>query len=142
MSTPTTVQGNLVPISLSTDNSTYKSIVCNRAWDLDLNSSVTQEETDCGSFPALGAVTWAFNMEGVLNTTPNGATEMSAKAVMDIANNQTVCYIKVQYPNPGGTDFYMRGQGYITNFKITKQTGSLIAFSATFTGSGIMDTTP
>lgn len=140
MSTPTVLQGNQVPLMFSTDDITYKSVVCNRAWGLNLDSSVTNEESDCGTFPALGSVAGSFSFEGIVNTTPNGATEISAKGLLDLANNQTLVYIKMMFPNPGGTDLYVQGTGYITNFQVNKATGSLLSFQGTFTASGALDT--
>jgi hypothetical protein len=142
MSTPTGIQSNLVPFALSTDNSTYKNVVCKKAWGFKGTTPTNVEETDCGPMVGLGSNNFSFDFQMVLNTTPNGATEMSAKDVLTIWNNQTACYVKVQYPGGVGTDFYLQASGYITSFELTNQVGNLMTFSGTFTGNGTVDITP
>lgn len=142
MSTPTTVQSNLVPFALSTDDVTYKNVVCKKAWNFNGTTPTTIEETDCGPLVGLGTNNWTFDFEMVLNTTPNGATEMSAKEVLDIWNNQTPAYAKVFYPSPGGGSFYIQGAGYITNFVFQNTVGNMMTYTGTFSGNGAVDITP
>lgn len=142
MSTPTTLQSNLVPFKLSTDDITYKNVVCKKAWSFNGTTPTNIEETDCGPLVGLGTNNWSFDFEMVLNTTPNGSTEMSAKDVLSIWNNQTAAYAKVLYPDPGGTTFYLQGSGYITNFVLQNTVGNLMTFTGTFSGQGTVDITP
>ena len=141
MSVPTTIQSNQVPLSLSTDGITYKNVVCKRTWGFNLTSAVNTEETDCGVEKGLGAVDWTFNFEGVVNTTPNGATEMSAAVLIGLANNQTLTYVKALTGDGTGSNIYIQGSGYITDFSIENSVGSLIAFTFTFNGVGAVDIT-
>ncbi len=131
MSTPTTVQGKNIPLALSLDDATYKSIVCNQAHDVTLDSSVNSEVSDCGTHSSLSPVALTMTFQGLLNTTPNGATEMSADDVIVLANNQTKVYLKTQ---PAAK--VIKGYGFISNFVYTKATENLISFSFTFTGDG------
>lgn len=142
MSTPTTIQSNLVPFAISTDDVTYKNVVCKKAWNFNGTTPVTTEQTDCGPLVAVASNEWTFDFEMVLNTTPNGATEMSAKDILTIWNAQTYSYVKVLYPDPGGTNFYIQGAGYITSFTLTNTVGNLMTFTGTFTGNGNPDITP
>jgi len=137
MSTPTTIQGKLVPMAISTDDITYKNVVCKKVLNLNVDSSVNIEETDCGPLPALGSVNWNFDFEGVLNTTPNGATEISANEMLGFDLNQTLIYIKVAY----APSIYRQGAGYITSYKESYTTQGLVTFNATFTGQGTLDVT-
>ena len=135
MSTPTTLQGKLVPFQISTDDITYKNVVCKKVSNLNLDSSVNKEETDCGSFSGLGAVNWTVDIEGLLNLTPNTATEVSGNEMLGYANDQTLVYVKFVY----STDIYRQGAGYLSNYKETYETNSLVSFSATFTNNGPLD---
>lgn len=137
MSTPTTLQGKLVPLAISTDGITYKNVVCKKVANLNLDSAVNKEDTDCGSFSGLGAVNWTVDIEGLLNLTPEGATEVSGGTMLGYANNQTLVYIKFLY----GTDIYRQGAGYLSNYKETFETNSLVSFTATFTNNGALDIT-
>lgn len=141
MSTPTTVQSNLVPFAISTDDVTYKNVVCKKSWNFNGTTQTTTENTDCGPLIAVGSNEFTFDFEMVLNTTPNGATEMSAKDVLTIWNNQTYSYVKVLYPAITGTSFFIMGGGYITSFKLTNQVGNLMTFTGTFSGNGAVDIT-
>lgn len=141
MSTPTTVQANLVPFALSTDDVTYNNVVCKKSWNFNGTTQTSTEQTDCGPLTAVGSNEFTFDFEMVLNTTPN-AGEISAKDVLTIWNNQTYAYAKVLYPNPGGTNFFVQGGGYITSFVLQNTVGNLMTFTGTFTGNGSVDITP
>lgn len=136
MSTPTTVQGKSIPLALSLNDITYKNVVCNQAHDVTLDSPVNTEVSDCGTHTGLGPVQTTMTFQGLLNTTPNGATEMSADDVITLANNQTYVYLKTQ---PGSK--VLKGYGPITNFVYTKATESLISFSFTFSVDGTLSIT-
>lgn len=144
MSTPTTVQSNLVPVALSTDNITYKTVVCKKSWNFNGDTPVNTEESDCGIHTGLGANTWTVDMELLLNTTINGATEVSAKEILAWWQAQTLLYIVMQYPTSvtPGTAFYIQGSGYITKYTLNNQVGNLITATVTFTGSSNPDVTP
>lgn len=142
MSTPTGIQSNLVPVTVSTDGVTYKSIVCKKAGNFNGTTPTNVEQTDCGPMVGLGSNEWSVDIEGVLNTTPAGSTEVSAKELLDYWNDQTSIYIKMQYPTSTGANFYIQGEGYITSMKIGVQVGQLVNFSATFSGNGTVDNTP
>lgn len=141
MSTPTVIQSNLVPFALSTDNVTYKNVVCKKAWSFKGSTPTSVEETDCGPLVGLGSNNFSFDFQMVLNTTPNGATEMSAKDVLTIWNNQTACYVKVLYPAGTGADFYLQASGYVSNFELQNTVGNAMTFNGTFTGNGTVDIT-
>lgn len=142
MSTPTGIQSNLVPVVISTDDITYKTITCKKAGNFNGTTPTNVEQTDCGPMVGLGSNEWSVDIEGVLNTAVEGATQVSAKELLGYWNGQTFVYIKIQYPSPGGTNFYLQGGGYISSFKLGIQTGQLVNFSATFSGNGTVDITP
>lgn len=142
MSTPTTIQSNLVPFALSSDDITYKNVVCKKSWNFNGTTPKNVEDTDCGPLTGLGSNNFSFDFEMVLNTTPNGSTEMSAKEVLALWNNQTFSYAKVLYPAGTGSNFYIQGSGYITSFTLQNTVGNLMTFTGTFTGNGSVDITP
>ena len=137
----TTIQSNLVPIKLSTDGTTYKTVVCKKSWSFTGSSSVTEEETDCGTLTGLGAYKWSFDLEGVLNSTP-ASTETSVEDMLGWSSGQTLLYVKAEYPVAAGTDFYMQGTCYLTDFKVTNSVGSLMTFTGTLKGTAALDITP
>lgn len=139
MSTPTTVQSNLVPVAVSTDGSTYKNVVCKKSWNFTGTTPTNIEQTDCGPLVGLGANEWSVQIEGVLNTTPNGATEVSLKEFLDYWVNQTLVYVKMLYPSNTGSNFYIQGSGYITSYSAVNVVGNLITFTATISGNGTVD---
>jgi hypothetical protein len=137
-----TLQSTLVPIKISTDGgTTKKSIVCKKSWTLNSDNSPSEEQTDCGVLIAPGINKWSFDVEGVLNSTPGGS-EVSAKDLLGLSVNGTIIDIYLDEPSGTGTVLYATGKAYITNFKVTGTSGNLVTFSATITGSGILDVTP
>jgi hypothetical protein len=141
MSVPTLIQSNTIPLQLSTDDITYKSVVCKKSYNFDFDTPVNEEETDCGKHVGLGAVGWKASFEGVLNTTPTSTTEYSAKDVLDLWLAQTLVYIKTVTGAGTGKNLYVQGSGYIVNVKVTNQVGNLIGFTFDFNGSGSPDLT-
>jgi hypothetical protein len=141
MSTPTTIQSNLVPFNLSSDDITYKAVVCKKAWNFTGTTPTTTEQTDCGPLTAVGSNEFSFDFEMILNTTPDSATQMSFKDVLTLWNNQTLVYAKVLYPSGTGANFYIQGSGYLSNLKLQNTVGSLQTFTGTITGNGTVDIT-
>jgi hypothetical protein len=141
MSAPTYVDSKLVPVAISTDNITYKNVLCKRTSNFSLTSAVNAEESDCGISKGLGSVDWTQDFEGLVNITPNGATEMSASDILTIAANQTLAYIKWMTNDGTGKNLFVQGQGYITDFGTQLSTGNLAAFTFTFNGVGAPDIT-
>lgn len=131
MSSPTTKQGRLTPLALSTDNITFENVLCNRAHNYNASRSTTDEESDCGVETAIGAISATMDFDGLLNLTPDGATEMSFDEVHDLFLAGTLVYIKTQ---PGNK--IISGDGYITNMTFAKATANLNSFTFTFKFNG------
>lgn len=131
MSTPTTVQGKTIPLNLSLDDVTYKALTCSTAHDATIDSPVNTEQSDCGQHTSLGNPGLVITFSGLVNTSVNGATEMSHDDLVSIANDQTKVYLKTQ-PHAK----VIKGYGWITNFVSTKATESLYSYSFTFTADG------
>jgi hypothetical protein len=131
MSTPTTVQGKSIPLAISIDDVTFKNLVCSKAHDVTLDSSVNSEVSDCGTHTAVSPVALTMTFQGLINTTPNGATEAGHDEILQYANDQTKIYLKTQPQSK-----VIKGYGLITNFVSTKATENLMSFSFTFTADG------
>lgn len=131
MSTPTTVQGKTIPLAISLDDVTYKNLVCATAHDLTIDTPVNTEQSDCGSHSSIGNPAGTASFSGLLNITPNGATEAGHDEVAQYANNGTKVYLKC---TPGGKMF--KGYGWMNNFVSQKQTESLYSFTFNFTLDG------
>lgn len=137
----TTVQSNLVPISLSSDSgSTYKTVVCKKSVNFKGSTSTTKEETDCGVLVGIGANEWSFDVEAIVNTTP-ASTEFSYEDILGFWSAQTALLVKYQYPTSGtpGGDFYHQGTVYITDLSQANSVGNLLTFSMTLSGTGTLD---
>lgn len=139
----TLLQSNLVPVALSVDGgTTYKNVVCKKAWKFTGDTPITNEDTDCGRLIGLGVFSATITMELVMNTTPSG-TEVSAEDMLAYVVNQQLLALRIAYPGPAvGTDIYIQGNGYLTKFDIDNKVGSLMVASATFSFTGIVDNTP
>jgi len=137
----TTVLGQNVPLTVSTDaGTTYRTVVCNKAWGFTGDTSITEDESDCGPHTAVGQAKWSFSVEGLLNTTPE-STEISGEELLSLWANKTSFLIKCQYPTSGtpGGDMYIQGSVYLTNYQVNKTTNGFISFTGTLTGDGNVD---
>lgn len=142
MSVPTTLQSNLVPFAISEDDVTYKNVLCKKAWNFQGTTAVTEEESDCGVHAGLGSNKATVQLDIILNTTPNTATEVSGKVMAAYWEAQTLLYLRLFYPVSTGADLYVKGQAYITSYNIINQVGSLINISMTMTFNSSPDMTP
>lgn len=139
----TTVQGSSVPFAISTDSgTTYRTLVCNKAWGFTGDTTVNEDESDCGRHVGLGTTKAEFSIEGLYNTTP-ASTEISGEELLSLWANKTAFLIKVQYPTSGtpGGDLYLQGSAYLTNYQVNKATNSLISFTGTILIDGNIDIT-
>ena len=139
----TTVLGQNVPLTVSTDAGvTYRTVVCNKAWGFTGDTSITEDESDCGPHTAVGQAKWSFSVEGLLNTTPD-STEISGEELLSLWANKTSFLVKCQYPTSGtpGGDMFIQGSVYLTNYQVNKTTNGFISFTGTLTGDGNVDVT-
>lgn len=137
MSVPTPILSSAVPFAISKDSGvTYKNVVCKKTSGLTINNTLVEEETDCGVLTGLGASKVSFNVEFVLNTTPNGATEWSSDEVINMANDKTLVTVKTT----SGSLYYRSMSGYFSNYQETLAQGGMVSATATFNGTGLLDT--
>jgi len=133
MSNPTTLAAKHIPMAFSTDNVTFKSAVCLSTGDVSINIPTTDEETQCGRLRAEGVQDVQFTFEIVANTTPNGATEISAPALLSYFFNRTSVYVRVQ---PGtGMNILAYGKLYDVSYTVTGAPG-LFKIRGTFKADG------
>lgn len=137
MSVPTTLQSSSVPFAMGTDGISYKNVVCKKLWGLNLNPTLIEDESDCGPHTATGTKKFSFNVEFLLNTTPNGASEISANEVATWANNGTTVYVLLQYL----TQYYRQGSGVISAYSESAPLNGFITATATISGNGLLDLT-
>lgn len=135
MSALTPIQARNVPFAMGTDGVSYKNVVCKKLSGLTLTPTIAEEETDCGPATGVGAVKFAFNAEVVLNTTPSGATEISANEVFAWANAGTLVYVLMST-----TGYLRRGSGYISNYQESLPQGGFVTATFTVTGNGVVTT--
>lgn len=137
MSTPTTVSSLSVPFAISRDGGvTFKNVVCKKTWNINLDNTVVEEETDCGVLTETGATKVTFGFEFVLNTTPNGATEWGSDDVLNMANDKETIVVKTT----NGTTYYRSMTGKITNYQEQAPQGGMVNATGTFQGTGTLDT--
>lgn len=139
------IQGELAPIMVSSDGGiTWKTIVCLETANIPLATTVNEVETNCGVGVGLGAI--KFNPAGsaVCEATPTSA-QVTYKDMVQWQVNKTLIMFKVEYPGSGGTygqNLALSGTCYVTATDVTTQTGQLIKFTFTLTGTGTVNTNP
>lgn len=142
MSVPTLLQSKSIPLMISLDGGvTYQMVVCKRASNFNGTTATNSEDTDCGTFSSTGSPAWNVDFEGAVNVTPTTGTEISFAQLLAAWNNGVKVYLKFQTGNGLGSQVYIQGGGYISDFAFALQTGSLAAFSMTIQGDGLADIT-
>lgn len=138
----TALQSSNVPFYVSTDGVTYKMIVCKRGVTFTGNTPVTTEDTDCGPIVGIASNQWTFDIDAVVNTTPDIGTAESYEQILAWWSAQTLLYVRWAHPDSAGTNFYHQGTAYITNLTSAVTQGASMTFTITFTGQGSLDVTP
>lgn len=130
------LQSSNVPFYVSTDGSSWKMLVCKRGVTFTGNTPVTTEDTDCGPIVGVASNQWTFDIDAVVNITPDIGTQESYEQILKWWAAQTLLYVRFNYPDSGGTDFKHQGQAYITNVGSAVAQGAAMSFTVTFTGQG------
>lgn len=135
----TALQSSQVPFYVSTDGIDYKMIVCKRGIRININdSNVASEATDCGPILGIGSVDWDFELDAILNISPDAGVQESYEQVLYWKVNQTLLYVRFNHPDSAGTNFKHQGQAYLTNLTGQVQQGNAMNFTAKFTGTGTL----
>lgn len=136
----TALQSANVPFYIATDSgySNVRMLVCKRGVTFTGTTPVTTEDTDCGPIVGLASNQWTFDIDAVVNTTPDIGTQESYEQVLKWWATQTLLYVRFNYPDATGTDFKHQGAAYITNVTSAVAQGAVMSFTITFTGQGAL----
>lgn len=133
-----TVQGELAPLYLSTDNINWKVLVCLETYDLGMQTTVNQVETACGIATGLGAIKFTPKGSAVMEASPS-SSQVTMHDMIQWQQSKTLLFFKTEYPGSGGNygqNVALGGNVYVTEVTPTFQTGQVIKFAWGLTGTG------
>jgi hypothetical protein len=136
------IQSTLVPLELSEDGVTWKTVVCLEGYNIPVSTATTETETFCGKSVGLGAKT--FNPTGnAVCKADNSTNEVTYKEMLDWQLNNTLIYFRSAYPSGGSVSapVFLAGQCYVTETDLIFQTSDAVKFSFTLLGTGTLDNT-
>lgn len=141
----TTVQGELAPLQISSDGGvTWKTLVCLETYKVPLDTTVNEEETNCGVAVGLGAIKFKPSGTAVMEADPD-STMVTYEDMVKFQANKTLIMFKTEYPGSGaqyGKNIALSGTCYVTSTSGTFQIGKVIGFDFTLTGTGLVNTNP
>lgn len=141
----TTVQGELAPLYLSTDDGvTFKTLVCLETYKVDLATTVNETETNCGVAVGLGAIKFTPSGSAVMEAAPDN-TMVTYEDMVKWQVDKTLLTFKTEYPGSGaqyGKNIALSGTCYVTSTGGTFQVGQVIKFDFSLTGTGLVNTNP
>jgi hypothetical protein len=136
------IQGTSVSLQIREYGSgSYLNVVCETTSSLSGSASVTTAVTKCNTITSVSAPTVTFSVEGVAETTPS-AGQVSVENLLSWFQGNTLLDIKYEDPEDSGSNFYIQGSGYITEFGITSPAEGAVTFTASFQLTGTVDITP
>jgi polyisoprenoid-binding protein YceI len=137
------IQGSSVTLQLRENGNTgsYLNVVCETTSSLSGSTSVSTEITKCSTLTSVANPTMTFSVEGIAETNPT-AGQVSIEQLLAWFTGKTLLDIKYEDPENGGTNFYIQGSGYMTEFGITSPSEGNVSFTGTFQISGTIDITP
>lgn len=136
------IQSTLVPLELSEDGVTFKTLVCLEGYNIPVSTSTTETETFCGKSVGLGSQ--SFNPTGTGVCKPDKSTsEITYDDMLNWQLNKTLIYFRSAYPSGGsvGAPIFLAGQCYVTETDLIFQTSEVVKFSFTLFGTGTLDNT-
>jgi hypothetical protein len=137
------IQGTSVTLQLRENSSSgdYLNVVCETTSSLSGSASVTTSVTKCNTITSVSSPTVTFAVEGVAETTPS-AGQVSLEQMLSWFQGNTLLAIKYEDPEGDGSNFYVQGTGYMTEFGITSPSEGAVTFTASFQLTGSIDITP
>lgn len=137
------IQGSTVTLQLRESGTTgsYLNVVCETTSSLSGTTSVSTEVTKCNTLTSVASPTITFSVEGIAETSPS-AGQVSLEIMLGWFAAKTLLDIKYEDPEDGGTNFYVQGSGYMTEFGITSPSEGNVSFTASFQLTGTIDVTP
>lgn len=134
------VQGLDLVIEISQDaGSTWKYMACETTSGFSMSRTTTSVATKCdGGTPAvgLGALEWSMTFSGVLNSTPDVATQLTYPEVLGICKAGTEVRARRLNPAADGSVLHQEGNVYITDISDSAETDGVVTFDFTLTGNG------
>lgn len=137
------IQGSSVTMQLRENGTTggYLNVVCETTSSLSGSASVSTEVTKCATLTSVASPTLTFSVEGIAETSPS-AGQVSIEQLLGWFTAKTLLDIKYEDPESSGTNFYVQGAGYMTEFGITSPSEGNVSFTASFQLTGTIDVTP
>ena len=137
------IQGTSVSLQIRQNGTTgdYLNVVCETTSSLSGSASVTTAVTKCNTITSVSAPTITFAVEGVAETSPS-AGQVSVENMLGWFQGNTLLDIKYEDPEGDGTNFYVQGTGYMTEFGITSPAEGAVTFTASFQLTGSIDIIP
>jgi hypothetical protein len=137
------IQGSAVTMQIRESGTTggYLNVVCETTSSLSGSASVSTEVTKCNTLTSVASPTITFAVEGIAETAPS-AGQVSVEQLLGWFTAKSLLDIKYEDPEGGGTNFYVQGTGYMTEFGITSPSEGNVSFTASFQLTGSIDVTP
>jgi hypothetical protein len=137
------IAGSSVTLQIKESGSTggYLNVVCETTSSLSGSASVSTEVTKCNTLTSVSSPTITFAVEGIAETSPS-AGQVSIEQLLGWFTAKTTLDIKYEDPESSGTNFYVQGLGFMTEFGITSPAEGNVSFTASFQLTGTIDITP
>jgi hypothetical protein len=146
MSTPVTLQGNVLSISLCpTGTNTFKKVLCQSDFSLKNNLPTSTTQTNCGALVAIGIPQFSGSFNAVFDSNTNPSIEISLNQLEAwISPIPTLLDLQIEYATTGGSigsTYFRQGQVYISDITETASTAEFLKMAVTFTGNGYLTAT-
>lgn len=140
---PTAVQSISVPLEISTDGVTFKSLICVEGYTVTNTSPTNDVDTQCGRYVGLGIEGVEITGNGVIGMFPT-AGQLDYNDITTLQAGQTLIWYRIQWPTTGSIGVYFKQtqQALITVTAAQNQTGQVFRFSFTIKGVGTRNLTP
>jgi hypothetical protein len=139
------IEGKLLATEVSTDGTTWKTLICETSSGANMERD-TQEapRTKCDAAATGKELTpqgysWSFDFDAMVDDSPT-SSQVTYGDMLGYFLNATKVHVRRQY-NSSGSEFYLKGQAYLTSLSESAEVEGFITFTGTFSGTGDLDIT-
>lgn len=139
------IQGSLQNVELDvTGGSSYKTLVCLRTSSINITTSASTEDTNCGTLTSVGDPVAKVDFDAICEVSPSGS-QVTYKDLLTAQNAKTQINVRIQNPvvtgSSAGATYYHQFYGYITDLTLSQETTTYVKFSGSISSTGTIDIT-
>lgn len=136
------IQGKDVNVQISTNGGlSFLTLICEITNSISLTRNTNSVATKCDSGTnsiALGSYSWEVSGEAAVDDSPTGSQATYAD-LLTLFVNGTSFVVQIKDTTSSASEYFHKGNAYVTALELTNQVDGVSQFTFTFLGDGAVD---